>query len=247
MQVEGAVVLMPCIGSEIDIAAARALLERGAQVAVPKFPFQQRPITLKDAVITSQLAELCNSTDIDIPPEAYVASAIERFGRVDVLLMKAGVPNVSPFDTNPMSTYLANLEAVQVPALRVLQAALPAMRQQGGGVIVILCCVDAIDPKWRQRVDAPHQSTIHLTNALRAEIRDDPIRICVLYHHLTSGLDAMLGPGSKREARRPRGGFVLGEQSIADVMATKILRSIESGEGDTSAPDCSMRFGGEMG
>ena len=67
---------------------------------------------------------------------SFVSTALGSFGRVDVLVNNAGVLHVAPIETISLDDYLRVIGVNQVGCLLGMKAAIPAMRESGGGSIV---------------------------------------------------------------------------------------------------------------
>ena len=68
--------------------------------------------------------------------EAAVRTAVDAFGRLDVLVNNAGYANVSAIEDTGLDDFRAQLETNQWGAVHLTKAALPVLREQGGGHIV---------------------------------------------------------------------------------------------------------------
>lgn len=84
-----------------------------------------------DRVLALQM-DVNNRTQID----AATSAAIERFGRVDVLINNAGFGIVGAVEETPEDELRALMETNFFGAIAVTQALLPQMRKQGYGAIV---------------------------------------------------------------------------------------------------------------
>ncbi|KOV74909.1 oxidoreductase [Streptomyces sp. AS58] len=65
-----------------------------------------------------------------------VEAALERFGRIDVLVNNAGYANVSPIETSDDDDFRAQFETNFWGVYHVTKAALPALRRQRAGTVV---------------------------------------------------------------------------------------------------------------
>ncbi|MFK8023806.1 MAG: SDR family NAD(P)-dependent oxidoreductase [Ilumatobacter sp.] len=65
-----------------------------------------------------------------------VASALERFGSIDVLVNNAGYGAYGPLEATPMETLRRQFDVNVFGLVETIQAVLPAMRSQRSGVII---------------------------------------------------------------------------------------------------------------
>jgi NAD(P)-dependent dehydrogenase (short-subunit alcohol dehydrogenase family) len=101
---------------------------------------------------TSSLAELCaqygenilaahlNVTN-EAQAQAAVALAVERFGRIDVLVNNAGYGDVRPFEETSSADFKALVDTVFYGVVNLTRAALPIMRTQRSGTIMQISSV----------------------------------------------------------------------------------------------------------
>jgi len=133
MEIEGRVVVVTGASSGIGEATARAASGAGARLVLAA----RRADRLESlaAELGDAVAVPCDVTDA-AQVAALVRTALEAFGRVDVLVNNAGQGLQAEVEQLSLDDFRAVLELNLVAPLALLQAVLPAMRAQGEGVVV---------------------------------------------------------------------------------------------------------------
>ncbi|MDT5250986.1 MAG: hypothetical protein QOJ28_3620 [Mycobacterium sp.] len=67
---------------------------------------------------------------------AAISAARDRFGRIDVVVNNAGYANVAPIETGDDDDFRAQFETNFWGVYHVSKAAIPVLREQGGGLII---------------------------------------------------------------------------------------------------------------
>ncbi|MFD8796404.1 SDR family NAD(P)-dependent oxidoreductase [Streptomyces vinaceus] len=115
-------------------ALVRAALEAGDTVAATA----RRPEHLDDLV--AEFGDRIAPIALDVTDPGAAKAALEeagkRFGRVDVLVNNAGYANVSPIETTDDDDFRAQFETNFWGVYNVTKAAIPLLREQGGGLVV---------------------------------------------------------------------------------------------------------------
>ena len=175
---EGASVLIA------DIAA-----EKGARVAaaIPRARFHQ--------------ADVARAADV----EAMIAAALDAFGAIDILVNNAGTThrNQPMLDVDEETfdrVYAVNVKSIYLTA----RAAVPVMRQQGGGAILNIASTAGVRPRpgltW---YNGSKGAAIALTRSMAAELAPDRIRVNALNPVIgETGLTAAFMGGDSPELRK---------------------------------------------
>lgn len=88
------------------------------------------------------------TVEVDVATEAgnraVVASALERFGHLDAVVLNAGVASVGAIDTQPLEEFDRILSVNLRGVVLGVRAALPALRASGGGSVVVTASVSGL-------------------------------------------------------------------------------------------------------
>jgi 3-oxoacyl-[acyl-carrier protein] reductase len=117
------------------------------------------------------------ATDVDA--RRMVRTAVDRFGRLDVLVNNAGVPQPPTSIVDTTEAAFDRLMAVNAKAIFLAaKHAVPIMRAQGGGVVLNTVSVAAIRPRPHLAAyNASKGAALVLTRSLAIELAPDNIRV----------------------------------------------------------------------
>jgi NAD(P)-dependent dehydrogenase (short-subunit alcohol dehydrogenase family) len=127
-------------GMGVDIAKA-ALAAGNAVVATGR-----RPETVEQTLGGDQDDLLVVKLDITSPADAQAAvqAAVERFGRIDVLVNNAGNFYAGFFEEISPEDFRAQIETTLFGPMNVTRAVLPVMRAQRSGLVVAISSIAGI-------------------------------------------------------------------------------------------------------
>ncbi|WP_136621447.1 MULTISPECIES: SDR family oxidoreductase [Mesorhizobium] len=180
-ELNGKIALVTGASSGIGMATALALAAQGAVVAIAARRRQRlddQAKRIRDAggealVIEADITDEAQAT-------AMVSRVLESYGRLDMLFNVAGVGVAAPFQNTTTSEYRAMVDINILGLLYAINAALPVMKRQGSGHIVIVSSGTGryIHPS------VVYSGTKHAASAmaesLRREIGKDGIRVTVI-------------------------------------------------------------------
>jgi NAD(P)-dependent dehydrogenase (short-subunit alcohol dehydrogenase family) len=112
--------------------------------------------------------------------QALVAAAVERFGGVDVLVNSTGIFRPVPFEEQTEEHFDEALGSILRPTFWVSQAVVPALRARGGGAIVnigSMWALDAIATTPTSAYSAAQAGRHVLTKNLAIELAPENIRV----------------------------------------------------------------------
>lgn len=133
MELKDSVIVITGASSGIGAATARAASLAGARVVLAARR-EDRVIQLASE-LDRAIGVRCDVTD-QAGIESLVQTALESFGRIDVLINNAGQGLQATTEQIALDDFRALLELNLVAPLALMQAVLPTMRQQGGGSII---------------------------------------------------------------------------------------------------------------
>jgi len=167
------VVLITGASSGIGQAAARLLAQKGYTVygtsRNPKIghsePFEFLEMDVKNAQ-SVQMA---------------VSELLQKEGRIDILINNAGVGITGPVEETPLDAMRAAFETNFYGPLAVIQAVLPAMRQQQKGLIINVTSIAGVmGLPFRAAYSATKSALDMISEGLRMEIAQQGIQLCTL-------------------------------------------------------------------
>jgi NAD(P)-dependent dehydrogenase (short-subunit alcohol dehydrogenase family) len=175
------VVLITGGGGGIGRAAARRFLRQGASVVLggtrqsvlEAAQADLDPAGERTLVVPGRITRRVHAQDL-------VAGAVERFGGVDVLVNSTGIFRPAPFEEQTEEHLEEALGSILRPTYWVSQAVVPSMRERGGGAIVnvgSMWALDAIATTPTSAYSAAQAGRHVLTKNLAIELAADGIRV----------------------------------------------------------------------
>ena len=141
-RLEGKVALITGGGNGIGEASARLFVNEGAQVAIADLNTdgaERVTNAINDAGGTASAIQL-NVTDNDSCAEA-VDAAVDRFGRVDVLVNSAGVGSRSAMDMTYEERWQFVIDVNLKGTVLMTRHAVEQMKEQGAGAVVNIASI----------------------------------------------------------------------------------------------------------
>jgi NAD(P)-dependent dehydrogenase (short-subunit alcohol dehydrogenase family) len=158
---------------------AEAILAAGGRlVATARDPRQL-------ATLAAIHGDKIRTVSLDVADEAAahaaVQSAVDSFGRLDVVVNNAGYGDTAPFEQVDSARFRALIETNFFGVVNVTRAALPIMRRQRSGCILQISSVGG-------RIAAPGNSAYHsakwavggFTESLAQEVAPFGVKVCAL-------------------------------------------------------------------
>ena len=128
-------------------------------------------------------------------PQRLIDAAVDRYGRLDILINNAGLIQVGPVDSSAVSDYESALSVMALAPVRLTLAALPVMRARDHGRIVTITSIGG-------KVSVPHLlpysvakfAAVGFSEGLRAELGRGPVSV-------TTVVPGLMRTGSHLQAR----------------------------------------------
>ncbi|KAA3664462.1 MAG: SDR family NAD(P)-dependent oxidoreductase [Chloroflexi bacterium] len=145
---KGKVILVAAASKGLGYGIAEAAAQEGATVCIG---------SRTEADIVAAAARLHNETGSEVMGmvldatsaesiQNWVATAQERFGGIDGLVVNAGGPPAGGFDDFDDAGWQAAFELTLLSSVRMVRAALPSMRARGGGSILTVTSSSVKEP-----------------------------------------------------------------------------------------------------
>jgi 3-oxoacyl-[acyl-carrier protein] reductase len=148
LQLSGRIALVGGASQGIGYAIARLLAAEGASVAM--VARKTEPLAEACARIAGETGATTFAIPADIRKaedcERIGATALERFGRIDVLVNNDGAPPLGELETFDDLAWHRAVEQNLMSVVRLSRAALPGMRERGWGRIVNITALSAVQP-----------------------------------------------------------------------------------------------------
>lgn len=176
--IDGKVVAITGASSGIGAAAARELAERGARVVLgarreDRLIELTEQITARGGLAAAARIDVTSRDDL----HRLVATALDQFGRLDVLLANAGIARTAPLHALDTAGWDAMIDVNLRGVLNGIAAALPVFRRQGRGHLVTVVSTSGLKIVPTQAVYAGTKNAVRtLLEALRQESTDGVVR-----------------------------------------------------------------------
>ncbi|NIK71802.1 SDR family oxidoreductase [Paenibacillus sp. BK720] len=164
----------------IGFATAMLLAAEGAQVAL--VARSEEPLKAAAEQITAKtgVEPLIISADVSVEAEVQraVLTAAERFGGIDILVNNAGTSAAKPFEAVDAAAWSADLDLKLFGAIHFTRAALPFLRQSGGGAVVNVTAIGGKTPSGSSLPTSVSRAAgLALTKAMSKDLAADGIRV----------------------------------------------------------------------
>ncbi|NJO36659.1 MAG: glucose 1-dehydrogenase [Rhizobiales bacterium] len=178
MRLQDKTALVTGAASGFGEGIAQTFAREGARVAVVDINGDGAK-AVADGIGDAALAITCNVAD-GMSVQAAVDQALEAFGRLDIVVNNAGVSHKNSPMLDVDEAEFDRVYAVNVKSIfHMAHAIVPAMRRDGGGVIINITSTAGIRPRpgltW---YNGSKGAANIITKTMAVELAPDRIRVC---------------------------------------------------------------------
>jgi short-subunit dehydrogenase len=175
MQIEGRRVLVTGASRGLGRSLAFAFADAGAREVIAGTRKQQDRDSLKTEAASLQVNITPVQLDVTVPEEV---AAIAKIGTIDILINNAGVAGFGNPVTMNFADIQSQLDVNYLGVLRMVRAVVPAMVEQGDGMIVNIATAFAkVNLPLVGTYCATKAALLSLGQALRAYLSDQGVRV----------------------------------------------------------------------
>ena len=165
----------------LGLASARALVAVGCRVCIGARGAER----LAEAAIEVEAAArrpnmvIAVQADVSTPAgvDLVIARTIETFGRLDVLVNNVGRAGGAGLLDTSDKEWQAAFDETLFPAIRASRAAVPHLRQSGGGAILMIASIYGREAGGRMTYNAVKAAEISLAKSLAQQLAPLNIRV----------------------------------------------------------------------
>lgn len=236
MEIKGKVAIVTGASGGIGEATARLLSQKGAKVVVAARSEE------KLNKLVREIGGMAVKTDMTAADQIknLAEKTMAKFGRIDILVNNAGVGYDAAVEKIDMETWRKVIELDLVGQVEAMQAVIPVMRKQGGGVIVNISSGTALMALPNMGAySAIKRALVGISLTARNELAADKIGVSVVYPYSTATdfeANTIKGEEVKAEWRR-EGNRQPPAADSPKVVAEKIVEAIGSGADEVMVHD----------
>jgi 3-oxoacyl-[acyl-carrier protein] reductase len=165
----------------LGLASARALVAEGCRVCICARGSERLAEAAIEVDAAARKPNMVLAVQADVSTEAgvdlVIGRTVETFGRLDVLVNNVGrAAGAGVLDTSD-AEWQAAFDETLFPAIRASRAAVPHLRQAGGGVILMIASIYGREAGGRMTYNAVKAAEISLAKSLAQQLAPLNIRV----------------------------------------------------------------------
>jgi 3-oxoacyl-[acyl-carrier protein] reductase len=184
----------------LGLASAAALAAEGCQVTICARGKERLTEAERELQGIASRPDSILAVAADLSTEAgvlsVIAATVERFGRLDVLVHNVGLARGSGIVETTDAEWREALDQTLFPAIRASRLAVPHIRRQGGGSIVMIASIWGRESGGRMTYNAVKAAEISVAKSMAQQLAADNIRV----NSVAPG--SILFPGGSWDRRR---------------------------------------------
>ena len=227
MEIQNSVVIVTGASEGIGEATATMLAQNGARLVLAARS-ADKLARLADKLKAAEAEVIYLPTDIRDKGsvEQMIADAQQHFGRIDVLVNNACQSVGGTIEKLEITDFQKVIELNVFGVLYAMQAVIPVMRTQGGGLILnVSSMVSKLTLPWIGGYASTKSMLNQLSATARAELAPDNIRVCLMFPRTTA--THFRENGLNYSGAKPRPGVPIQIDS-AEAVAERILEAIRT-------------------
>jgi 3-oxoacyl-[acyl-carrier protein] reductase len=221
-ELSGRVAVVTGAGRNIGRAIALKLVAAGAAVIVNARSNREqaqavvREIEREGGRALAYLADVADAEAV----EAMMAAAVERFGRIDILINNAALRREQSLEQMSFGDWREILGVILDGAFHCVKAALPQLRASGAGTVVNIGGLSAhTGARHRAHVVTAKAGLEGFTRALAHDLAADHVTVNCVAPGL---IDTARGPGAPEPAHHRRHDTLTGNRGTPDDIAATV-------------------------
>jgi 3-oxoacyl-[acyl-carrier protein] reductase len=213
-KLQGRVALVTGASRGIGAATARALAATGAQVALASRSGD-------NPGVAGALAQACDVRDPS-SLDAMVRATVERFGKLDILVVNAGVGAYGPFLELPADDLEEMIEVNVKGALYAVRAALPELlKSDAADIVTIASEAGRRGLPYEVAYCASKFAQVGMTSALDHELREQGVRCTSI---CPGGVATDFAMGHGRTPEMPQLAGMMSPEDVAEAVMFVVTR-----------------------